>query len=417
MATNHQLVKSRPLNILCISEHYSPLIGGTITYVKNICKTLARLGQNVFLITYTPDEKTFPPLRWVKIDNYNVYNLGLPSNLDHNTRAARRNFCKELDKIIVHQILSLKADIVHVLYGHYVTGIFNNHIIHIPVFWTVHNFPPAEYSPLSTTPISSLNVLLTTIYFYVVKQINISRFQKYKVTNIIAVSEHVKNHLIQNYIPDGKIIVIPNGVNVDIFTPQLNVKRSRPNHFPTILTVAPISQHKGLHVLLTASVEIRKYYPNVHIINIGSIKEKKYKNKLDDYIQKYKLGPNWTFITNEICRDELLDFFNGCDIYVQPSLQEGFCLTFLEAASCGKPLVGTNTGAISEILKITDNESPCPPGDSKCLAEKITEAISKTITSPHNTTTQHNIISNKYSWTIVVSRLISLYEDKLQKID
>ncbi|MFH1662241.1 MAG: glycosyltransferase family 4 protein, partial [Candidatus Falkowbacteria bacterium] len=57
--------------------------------------------------------------------------------------------------------------------------------------------------------------------------------------------------------------------------------------------------------------------------------------------------------------------------YVMPSLREGFGITFLEAMSCGTPVIGGNVGGTKELIKNGENGFLVNPGDYKDLANKI----------------------------------------------
>jgi len=405
------------VNILYLSEHYPPNIAGTTRYVEEICENMAKLGQNVFLITYTQNKDFFIPGEWVKKNNYFVYNIGLPNNIASNTRVARYYFCNEVKKIICQQIIETKANVVHVLYGHYLASIFNKLFLNIPTFWTIHNIPPAEYSRISLTRLPFLNNGLTILYFFIVRLINNVRFNRYKFTKYICISEIVKKTLLQKKLSPNNICVIPHGVDGDVFKPKfIDSKKDISNKMITILTVATVSEHKGLHVLLTATKKIIRNYPNIRFINIGSKGEKNYKQKIDRYIKKNRLGFNWHFITSPIDTEELVRNYNNCDIYVQPSLEEGFCLTFLEATACGKTIIGTCTGAMPEILKLTKSETPCPTGDSDCLADKIIKILQTRKDLTLNTENQHQIVCEEYSWHTTALKMLNLYQEEIQKL-
>lgn len=417
MTTNTPL-RTKPLNILCLSEHYLPRTSGTVTYTINICENLAKLGNNVFLITHSPDQNLFTPNKWVEFNGYHVYNVANWGSPNYNTRRSRRYLYKETKKIILGKITETKADIVHVLYGHYLLKIFSHKPIKPPIFWTINNVPPREYSHYQTTPSRIVNEFITKIYFVVVKIVNYVRFKSYKFNKIITPSEYTKQLLLSLGLESDKILTVPNGVDVGLFKPtspldHINIKK---DFFPLILCVAAIRKHKGLHVLLKAILNIRHLYPQVHLIIIGSIREREYKHELDAYIVNHNMANNCTFVTNKITNDDLCNYYNECDIYIQPSLEEGFCLSILEAASCGKPIVGTNTGAIPEIMKAVSQNNLCPPGDNKCLATKTMQTIKGTINNPHNTSNQHNKIVDQYSWPTTTLKLLSCYRDELRKL-
>ena len=70
-------------------------------------------------------------------------------------------------------------------------------------------------------------------------------------------------------------------------------------------------------------------------------------------------------------------YMRDCDVYMQPSRHEGFCLTLAEALCFGNPIVATDfTGAREQLI---DRENGFVVGMS---AEEITEGVEKAIVAP-----------------------------------
>src|SRR5690606_11500957 len=53
-------------------------------------------------------------------------------------------------------------------------------------------------------------------------------------------------------------------------------------------------------------------------------------------------------LNNEI---QLAEFYNTCDVFVSPTLEESFGLTILESIACGTPVVAFNVGGIPDIVE------------------------------------------------------------------
>ena len=68
---------------------------------------------------------------------------------------------------------------------------------------------------------------------------------------------------------------------------------------------------------------------------------------------------------------DLMAFYNTCDIFVFPSLAEGFGLPPLEAMACGVPTVISDCGGVREYAQHETNCLLVPPGDADAMARAI----------------------------------------------
>jgi glycosyltransferase involved in cell wall biosynthesis len=69
-------------------------------------------------------------------------------------------------------------------------------------------------------------------------------------------------------------------------------------------------------------------------------------------------------------------YYSSCDIFVSPSLLEGFGFTVLEALKYGKPVVASRVGAIPEILEKVPNVLLVNGGSSASLSKALNEVLS-----------------------------------------
>jgi GT2 family glycosyltransferase/glycosyltransferase involved in cell wall biosynthesis len=171
---------------------------------------------------------------------------------------------------------------------------------------------------------------------------------------IITVSENTKKDLIKYYkIPEDKIKVIYLGVD-EIFKPMENIEKNRldiRNKFnisnPYLLYVGMIEPRKNLVRLIKAYNQIKKEgYPHSLVI-VGAIGWK-YK-EIFQLVDSLDLHKSINF-TGFVELKDLVLLYNCADIFVYPSLYEGFGLPPLEAMSCGTPVVTSNTSSIPEVV-------------------------------------------------------------------
>jgi glycosyltransferase involved in cell wall biosynthesis len=69
------------------------------------------------------------------------------------------------------------------------------------------------------------------------------------------------------------------------------------------------------------------------------------------------------------------DVYRGSDIFALPSENETFGQVFVEAMSCGLPVIGTKVGGIPEIISDSYNGYLIPPNDPSILAQRIEKLL------------------------------------------
>ncbi|QTN26861.1 glycosyltransferase family 4 protein [Rhodoferax sp. AJA081-3] len=112
-----------------------------------------------------------------------------------------------------------------------------------------------------------------------------------------------------------------------------------------IVSIGGLAHTKGQHDLVKAIAVIKKTLGKVNCKFIGEVRDKSYYKYLQKLVIDLDLIEDVEIHTelNDAERDVLL---SNCDVYVQPSHEEGFCIAYLEAAAIVPRLVGTSTGAI-----------------------------------------------------------------------
>jgi len=170
-----------------------------------------------------------------------------------------------------------------------------------------------------------------------------------KFDNIIAVSGSIKEKIETSFpLIKDKVTVINNLLDCKKIT-ELSLETNPFAHDSDriIVTVGRLSKEKGLDIAIDACnylVNVKKICHLKWYIVGGGIE----KNRLMDKIQSYQLT-NHVFLTGSVHNP--YPYMKNCDIYVQPSYVESYCLTISEAKILDKPIISTRTiGANSLII-------------------------------------------------------------------
>lgn len=175
-----------------------------------------------------------------------------------------------------------------------------------------------------------------------------------KADRIIAISNQTKNDIIElTGAPPKKIKVIYIGVS-DEFIPftdknlveKIKSKYSLPMKY--ILFVGAIEPRKNLKNLTLAFSKLKRKGCGHKLVIAGRFGWN-YKDVLNT-IKKEGLESEITF-TNYVLQNDLPLIYNGADLFVYPSLYEGFGIPVMEAMACGIPVVTSNISSLPEIAQ------------------------------------------------------------------
>ena len=182
---------------------------------------------------------------------------------------------------------------------------------------------------------------------------------EYEISDYIVVpSNFVKKTFLEKGINSEKIFVNPYGVNLADFK-RVEIKKDKFR----IIFVGLASFQKGFQYLLMAMDLLKE--KDIELWHVGNISDE-IKNL--DYLK-----PNIKYHGSKP-QNELFKYYNNCDIFVLPSIQDGFGMVILQAMACGLPVIcSTNTG-IENILSNMGKEGfIIPIRDPNAIAERVLE--------------------------------------------
>lgn len=188
------------------------------------------------------------------------------------------------------------------------------------------------------------------IHFDVTKigfNINFAKNIYSKFDKIITVSKEGREKLL-NLVPEleSNAEVIQNIISPKVIMKMSNEGESFKDKFEgiRILTVGRLSKEKGQHLTIPVLARLKSDGYNVRWYCIGDGSSKA---KYEKLVKEYGVESDYIFLGSSKNPYTLM---KDCDIYVQPSIHEGFCITLGEAKCFSNPIVTTNfTGASEQI--------------------------------------------------------------------
>lgn len=327
--------------------------GSTGSICKNLYKAAQKAGHTcciAFGRGNAPED-----FNTIKIgNNFNLYTHILKARLfdasGFGSTLATKKFIKEVDKF--------KPDIIHLhnVHGYYINIeiLFKYLKAHpeIKKIWTLHDCWSftghcAYYTYLKCEKWKSEckgdcpnkkeypKTIFSNIQSNFEKKKNI--FLGVKNLILITPSNWLRKEVSKSYLSDYTVQVINNGVDTKIFKPtESNIKEKyHISDKKVVLGVASVwDKRKGLDTFIELSKNINKNYQIV-LIGLKSSDTK-------------KLPDNIVGINRTENIQELVEWYSAAEVYFNPTLEDNYPTTNLEAIACGTPVVTFNTGGSPE---------------------------------------------------------------------
>jgi glycosyltransferase involved in cell wall biosynthesis len=190
---------------------------------------------------------------------------------------------------------------------------------------------------------------------------------------LLAGSRTSQLEFIENYaVPPEKICLARHGIDVDFFRPSDKAKNIRKRiglgaREPVILFAGFMTPRKGLECLAEAMVLVD---PKPKLLLVGSWRSQSYRAKIMRQLEPVK---DCVIETGFVRDEDMPGYYSLADIYVSPSLLEGFGLPIAEALACETPVVAADAGAVAEITG--PGGVLVLPRDPQAIADAITTLL------------------------------------------
>lgn len=179
----------------------------------------------------------------------------------------------------------------------------------------------------------------------------------------LAASAFTKSTLVENGIPADRIHVVPYGVNLERYRPAPVSRRAEGPL--KLLFVGRINQRKGVKYLL----ETLRSFPREHV-------ELTICGRVLDDLRIFEPFRSQVTIRPSVSQAELVEAYQSSDLFIFPSVAEGFAHVLLESMACGLPVLSTTATAAPDLVTEGVDGFVVEPGSSAPLVERIDWALS-----------------------------------------
>ena len=406
------------MNIILLTNEYPPHIyGGAGVHVEYLSRELARLEggtQNIHILCFGEQKGHFGNLRVEGVRP----TFDFPFQDLHHHRL--------LDTLFRNIIMTgsiEEADIVHchTWYTH-LAGCLMKQISKIPLVITTHSLEPQR--PWKAEQLGSA--------YHASAWIEKTAYEN--ADGIIAVSKSMREAVHDLYrAPYDKIVVIPNGIDVDEYKPtfnpdllasyQINPRQS------FLLFVGRVTRQKGLIHLVHA---IKWLDPGIQVVLCaGAPDTKEIGMEIAEKVREARseTSNEIIWIDRWVPRADLVCLFSHASLFVCPSIYEPFGIINLEAMSCETPVVASAVGGIPEVVVQGETGWLVPfqpagdhhyePKDPEQFSRDLAAAINHLFRSPAKMKAMgfksREHVKTHFSWESVARRTLEFYKKLIRE--
>ncbi|NYZ74257.1 glycosyltransferase family 4 protein [Candidatus Micrarchaeota archaeon] len=378
------------MKICFVDKIFLPFIGGAEVVIHEVAKRLVKQGHEVHVLTgLISDEPLYEEINGIKIHRIRmpvsarVESLGRPAFILYSIWHLRALIKKERFDIVVENIAPNPS----------FTPLIAK-MQKVPCIGIIHDIP--AWSKLGYSVFVSLPNAVQTSFFL--------KLMPY--LGFIVVS-HESHRKLQAITKRGKQIVVHNGVDVERMD-KVNIsdKFSR----PTIIYIGRFSLNKRIDWLLQATAILKKRFPDVKTLIVGT-GTKKLKEKLLKMQDELGLKESVEF-TGEVSEAEKITLLKKSHILVLPSTTEGCPLVLIEAMACSVPVVASNVGGIPEITK---KNGVLVDGKGDEFAEKIGKLLEDEKARERMGRAGRKRVEEELNWDSVTARYLEFFGSFVKK--
>lgn len=380
--------------ILTFSLVYYPrFIGGAEIAIKEITDRIPNDEIQFDMVTLCLDSK-LP--RYERIGNINIYRVGWTGNQKNSSDSLPwylhfNKYAFVLTGLV--KALSLhkknKYDAIWSMvatYNSFAAILFKILNPKIPFILTLQEGDPIKYIKRRALPLYPLFKMIFT-----------------KADCIQTISQYLADWA-KDMGAKCPIVVVPNAVNFNLFSnrksytdlEKLKQRLNKKTDDVLLITTSRL-------VIKNATgdtIDSLQYLPeNVKFIILGTGYQEK---ELREKVQNLRLENRVQFM-GYVPHKEMPQYLHVSDIFIRPSVSEGFGNSYIEAMAAGIPVIATPVGGIVDFLKDGETGLFCEVNNPKSIAQKVEKLIRDKESRDYIVKNALEMVKDKYEWSLIAS--------------
>jgi phosphatidylinositol alpha-mannosyltransferase len=365
----------RSLRIGVVTQAYHPAVGGVTEHVDGTAAALRARGHHVTIITSRHGRDAVTGTDVVRIGrNFTLLYNGADNNITLGLgleRALREEFERgSYDVVHVHCPLSPSLPMLAIRSARR------------PVIGTFHSVSASDFA------------------FRLFRPILLPYFER--LDHIVAVSEAARAEVLRNF--NGPISVVPNGVDLARFRPEVAPIPRYRDGIPNLLYVGRFDPRKGLPELLEACSRLATEGVSFRLILVGD-------GRLRPALIRMARRelPGRVVFEGRVPHARLPQYYATADLFCSPARgSESFGLVLLEAMALGVPIIASDIPGYRSVVTHDQEGLLVPPRQPEALARAI-GALLRDPARRARLGAQGVRTASRYGWERVAEELERIY--------
>jgi phosphatidyl-myo-inositol dimannoside synthase len=334
-------------NVLLVAGVFPPGVGGMQNYYYNLCR---HSGHKITV--FASDYKGAP-----------AFDAG------QAFRVIRKPFLRD-EKVSVWHTLRMIPQVGRVIKEENIDITVYGYILYGLIGWFQNVFRGRKYG----VSVHGMDVLKLTRYA-VLRSMVKAILQR--ADAVIVNSAYVKRLMMELGVKEERLQVVYPGVEEQYDRmekdPALIRKHSLEGKY-VLMTLGRLVGRKGFDMVIRAMPEVRKAIPDAVYLIVGGGPEREALERL----AKETGVSDCVVFAGRAADEDLVKYYNLCDVFVMPSRYiaaegdvEGFGIVYMEASSCGKPVIGGNSGGVVEAVLDGETGLIVDPSSAEAIAQAV----------------------------------------------
>lgn len=289
-------------------------------------------------------------------------------------------------------VREFKPDIVHVFFG----------IPDGPIGWALKRLYGLPYLiSLRGADVPSDEVKRFAKHYKVLRPL--VRWLWHDADAVVAVSNGLREFAFQTT-PELPIEVIPNAIELSVFTPPLHRQSDGPVR---LIFVGRFNNFKNVEMLVeTACLLAKKGVDNFELVLVGDGERR---SNVERAVSEKGLTKRVRLL-GWLDRAELVEQYRRADIFVSATTWEGMPNTVLEGMACGLPVVSTRASGLEELVREGINGYLVDINEVNALADRLVNLINNRYERLRMSKESRKIAEQEFAWEYIAEQYVEIYK-------